>query len=381
MARPAPLSAAASPGAPMAKADTDRRLMRRALRLAARGAGRASPNPMVGAVIVQGGQVVAEGYHRGPGTAHAEIVALEWAGAKACGAFMYLTLEPCTHYGRTPPCAPRVAAAGLARVVIASEDPNPRVSGGGIAALRQAGVEVEVGLLREDENHLNEAYRKHITTARPFVTLKLALSLDGKIATRTGQSRWITGERARRIVHRLRARSDAVMVGVGTVLADDPELTARGVRAARQPLRVVADSQARTPPAAKIIHASDRPALIAVTAQAPDERLRGLRAAGAEVAVLPERDGRVDLDALLDELGRREVASLLVEGGGKLAGSLIEQELVDKAVFFIAPKIIGGAGAPTAVAGRGVAEVADARRLRDVRCRRSGEDFMIVGYL
>jgi diaminohydroxyphosphoribosylaminopyrimidine deaminase/5-amino-6-(5-phosphoribosylamino)uracil reductase len=365
----------------MPQADRDRRFMRRALRLAARGALRASPNPMVGAAIVRGRRVIAEGYHRGPGTAHAEIVALERAGDKARGAVMYLTLEPCTHYGCTPPCAPRVATAGLGRVVISSEDPNPRVAGGGIAALRRTGVAVEVGLLREDENRLNEAYRKYITAGRPFVTLKLAMSLDGKIATRAGQSRWISGERARRVVHWMRARSDALLVGVGTVLADDPQLTARGVHAARQPLRVVADSQARTPPTAKIIHASDRPALIAVAARAPKRRVAALRAAGAEVAVLPARGGHVHLAALLDELGQREIASLLVEGGGGLAGALVEQGLVDKVVFFIAPKIIGRAAAPMAVAGRGVAEVVDARRLRDVRYRRVGEDFLVEGYL
>ncbi len=365
----------------MSPVESDSGFMRRALRLAARGRGRASPNPMVGALIVADGQVIGAGYHLGPGTAHAEIVALRQAGAAARGATIYLTLEPCTHQGRTPPCAPHVAASGLARAVVGAEDPNPRVAGAGIAALRQAGMRVEVGLLRERENRLNEAYRKCITTGRPFITLKLAMSLDGKIATRTGESRWITGERARSMAHRLRADSDAVLVGVGTVLADDPQLTARRARASREPLRVVADSAARTPPGARIIGAGQRPALIAATDRACAENVVGLRRAGAEVVVLPQRDGRVDLGALLDELGRREVASLLVEGGGELAGSLVEQGLVDKLAIFIAPKIIGGAQARPAIGGAGAAVVDEAWQVRDMRCRRIGDDFLIEGYL
>ena len=365
----------------MSATTSDLRFMRRALRLARRGHGRASPNPMVGAVIVFGAEVVGTGYHRGPGTAHAEIIALEQAGDKARGATLYLTLEPCTHQGRTPPCAPRVCASGLARVVVAAEDPNPKVAGAGIEALRRAGIEVEVGLLREEENQLNEAYRRYITTGRPFVTLKIAMSLDGKIATRTGHSRWITGERARVFAHRMRADSDAVLVGIGTVIADDPLLTARHVRAHRQPLRVIADSKARTPAGAKIMRASERPPLIAVTDSAPEENARTLREAGAEVVVLPRRDGHVDLEALLEELGRREVASLLVEGGSELAGSVIEQGLADKLVVFIAPKLIGGADAPSAIGGCGAALVEQAWPVRDMRCRRVGGDLMVEGYL
>jgi diaminohydroxyphosphoribosylaminopyrimidine deaminase/5-amino-6-(5-phosphoribosylamino)uracil reductase len=364
----------------MSAADSGKRFMRRALRLAARGAGRASPNPMVGAVIVSAGEIIGEGFHRGPGTAHAEIVALERAGDKARGATMYLTLEPCTHHGRTPPCAPRVVASGLKRVVIASEDPNPKVAGGGIAALRQAGIEVEVGLLRDDENRLNEAYRRYITTGRPFVTLKVAMSLDGKIATRTGESRWITGAKARIEAHRMRRDADAVLVGVGTILADDPALTVRHVRAHRQPLCVVADSTARTPPGAKVC-AGERPALIAVTTEAAPKEVQALREAGAEVLTFPQREGKVDLAALLQELGERDVASLLVEGGGELIASLIERDLADKLVVFIAPKIIGGVEAPTAVEGTGVAAIEQAWPLREARCRRIGEDLMIQGYL
>lgn len=364
----------------MTAADTDTRFMRRALRLAARGAGRASPNPMVGAVIVAGGEIVGEGYHHGPGTAHAEIVALERAGDdRARGATMYLTLEPCTHYGRTPPCAPEVIAAALSRVVIASEDPNRKVAGAGVAALRQAGIEVEVGLMRDEENRLNEAYRRYIRIGQPFVTLKIAMSLDGKIATRTGESRWITGERARLEAHRMRRDADAVLVGVGTVIADDPALTVRHVRARRQPLCVVADSKARTPPGAKVC-AGERPPLIAVTMEAAPRDVQALREAGAEVLVFPHRDGKVDLAALLQELGERDVASVLVEGGGELIASLIERDLADKLVVFIAPKIIGGAEAPTAVEGTGVAAIEQAWPLHDVRCRRIGEDLMVEGY-
>jgi len=364
----------------MTAADTDKRLMRRALRLAARGAGRASPNPMVGAVIVAGGEIVGEGYHHGPGTAHAEIAALEQAGDRARGATMYLTLEPCTHYGRTPPCAPEVIAAAPSRVVIASEDPNRKVAGAGIAALRQAGIEVEVGLLRDDENRLNEAYRRYIRTGQPFVTLKIAMSLDGKIATRTGESRWITGAKARVEAHRMRRDADAVLVGVGTVIADDPALTVRHVRAHRRPLCVVADSKARTPPGAKVC-AGERPPLIAVTMEAAPQDVQALREAGAEVLTFPDRDGKVDLAALLQELGEREVASVLVEGGGELIASFIERDLADKLVVFIAPKIIGGAEAPTAVEGTGIAAIEQAWPLRDVRCRRVGDDLMITAYL
>ncbi|UCH35565.1 MAG: bifunctional diaminohydroxyphosphoribosylaminopyrimidine deaminase/5-amino-6-(5-phosphoribosylamino)uracil reductase RibD [Armatimonadota bacterium] len=365
----------------MPTTDADERLMSQALRLALRGQGEASPNPMVGAVIVSGEAVVGAGYHRGPGTKHAEIVALEQAGEKARGAMMYLTLEPCTHHGRTPPCAPRVCEASLARVVVASEDPNPKVAGAGIEALRQAGIEVEAGLLREQENRLNEAYRKYMTTGRPFVTLKIAMSLDGKIATSTGESRWITGERARAMAHRMRRNSNAVMVGIGTVLADNPALTVRHGRARRQPLRVVVDSEARTPRSAKVIHGGDPPGLIAVTDRARGEAVEALRREGAEVIALPSREGRVDLAALLEELGRREVAALLVEGGGELVASFIEQDLGDKIVVFIAPKIIGGAEAPTAVAGRGVEAIAEAWPVADMRCRRIGEDLVIEGYL
>lgn len=355
--------------------------MRQALRLAARGRGWASPNPMVGAVIVANGEVVGAGYHRGRGTPHAEIAALEQAGDRARGAIMYLTLEPCTHHGRTPPCAPRVAASGVARVLIASEDPNPQVAGGGIEALRKAGITVEVSCLRERENRLNEAYRKYITTGRPFVTLKMAMSLDGKIATRTGDSRWITGERARKMAHRLRRDSDAVLVGVQTVIADDPRLTVRHVRAHRQPLRVVADSTARTPLQAHLLRTGGTPPLIAITDRAPQDNVQALREAGAQVTVVPQREGRVELAALLDELGRREVAGVLAEGGGELAASLIEQGLADKLVVFVAPKIIGGSEAVGAVMGTGAAIVEQAWPVREVRCRKLGDDFMIEGYL
>jgi diaminohydroxyphosphoribosylaminopyrimidine deaminase/5-amino-6-(5-phosphoribosylamino)uracil reductase len=365
----------------MSALDPDQRFMRQALRLAARGRGWTGPNPMVGAVVVAGGEVVGEGHHRGPGGAHGEIVALERAGDGARGATLYLTLEPCVHHGRTPPCAPRVIAAGVARAVIASEDPNPRVAGRGITALRQAGIEVAAGLLREHENRLNEAYRKHITTGRPFVTLKIATSLDGKIATRTGDSRCITGQPARTMTHRLRRDSDAILVGVQTLIADDPELTVRHVRLRREPLRVVCDSSARTPPQARLLSSGKRPPLIAVTDRARAQEVRALGDAGAQVLVLPQWYGRVHLGALLEELGRREVASLLVEGGGEISASFVEQRLADKLVLFVAPKIIGGAEARTAVGGAGVAAVEGAWQVRDMRYRRLGDDFMIEGYL
>jgi len=363
--------------------------MKRALRLAARGAGRTSPNPMVGAVIVSGGRLVGEGYHKQVGGPHAEVWALRAAGEAARGATMYVTLEPCCHQGRTPPCTDAIVAAGIGKVVAAVLDPNPKGNGRGVQLLRDAGIEVEVGLLEQEARELNAAYLKHTTTGLPLVSLKAAMSLDGKIATRTGESKWITGERARRFAHKLRARHDAVMVGIGTVLSDDPKLTVRSVRG-RSPVRLVVDSAARTPPTAALLTAGERPPVIAVTEKAPDERVDALRRAGAEVWVLPAEPhppspsppaerGRVDLAALLRRLGEEQVQSVLVEGGGTLASAALAAGLVDRVYFFIAPLIIGGAEAPTAVGGEGVARLSEAWRIRNMRVRRIGEDLLITG--
>jgi len=353
--------------------------MRRALALARRARGRTSPNPMVGAVVAKGGRTIAEGYHRRAGEPHAEAVALERAGRRARGATLYVTLEPCCHQGRTPPCTEAVIAAGAARVVAAMKDPNPLVNGKGFARLRRAGIAVEVGLLEPEARLLNEVYCHYVATRRPFVTLKLAASLDGKIATRTGSSRWITGQPARLAVHRLRAESDAVLVGIGTALADDPRLTGR-LGGSEQPLRIVVDSRARLPAEAAMLREHGGPVIVATTRRAPKSRLEALRRAGAAVLLVRQRQGRVDLGALLDALGRGEVTSVLVEGGSEMAGSLLEAGLVDKFVLFVGPLLVGGREAPTTAGGRGVARLEDALRLERMTVRRVGPDLMITGY-
>ena len=352
--------------------------MRRALRLAARGEGRTSPNPMVGAVVVADGKPVGEGYHKEYGGPHAEVWALEAAGAKARGAKVYVTLEPCAHHGKTPPCASALIEAGVARVVAAVVDPNPKVSGSGVRMLREAGIEVEVGVLEQEAKRLNAAYFKYTTTGMPLVSLKAAMSLDGKIATATGESQWITGEKARAEGHRLRARHDAVLVGVGTVLADQPRLTVRKARG-RNPLRVVVDTEARTPPEAALLGADERAPIIAVTERAPKERVEALERVGAQVWVGPAADGKVDLRALMRRLAEHQVQSVLVEGGGTVAAAALAAGLVDRVYFFIAPLIIGGEQALTPVEGNGVARLAEAWRLDRVKVRRVGEDLLITG--
>jgi diaminohydroxyphosphoribosylaminopyrimidine deaminase/5-amino-6-(5-phosphoribosylamino)uracil reductase len=364
--------------------------MRRALELARRARGRTSPNPLVGAVVVREGLLVGEGYHQRAGTPHAEVQALAGAGERARGATVYVTLEPCAHHGRTPPCTEALIAAGVRRVVAAMIDPNPRVAGRGLAALEAAGIATQVGLLENEARQLNETYLHYITTGRPFVVLKWAMTLDGKIATSAGDSRWISNRASRRLGHRLRDEYDAVMVGVGTVLRDDPRLTARlsefgevppeGTE--RQPLRVVVDSQARTPPTAQVLRPhGGPPTLVAVLDQAPAARRAALREAGAEVLVLPERGGRVDLVALMEALGRREVTSVLVEGGGTLHAGMLAAGLGDKVVAFIAPKIAGGAAAPTPVEGPGVSSLSEAVLLTGLAVRELEGDVVVEGYL
>jgi diaminohydroxyphosphoribosylaminopyrimidine deaminase/5-amino-6-(5-phosphoribosylamino)uracil reductase len=354
--------------------------MRKAMRLARRAVGWTSPNPPVGAVIVKDGVLVAEGVHEGAGKPHAEVVALTKAGGRAKGATLYVTLEPCDHYGRTPPCTQAILAAGIRRVVVGTVDPNPLVNGRGIERLRQAGVEVTVGVLEAQAKELIAPFAKFITQRLPFVTLKLAMSADGKLATKTRQSRWLTGEAARRYAHRLRHEHDAVMVGVGTVLADDPQLTVRLVKGkVKQPIRIVADSHARTPPTAQVIHAAETPCIIAVTENAPEERVEMLRRAGAEVWRLPaDEKGRVDLVALLRRLAERDIMSVLVEGGSELAGSFIAQRLVDRLALFIAPLLIGGRDAVPAVGGEGVEQLTEALRLTEGRWRKLGDDWLLT---
>ena len=356
--------------------------MKRAFALAREAIGNTSPNPAVGAVVVKDGVAVGEGYTQPPGQPHAEIVALQQAGEASGGAFLYVTLEPCCVYGRTPPCIQAIIAAGIIEVHVATADPNPLVDGRGIAELQAAGIRVHRRDGKGEARELYEAFAKHITTGQPFVTAKFAMSLDGKIATRTGDSRWVTGEPARGRVQQMRRTCDAIMVGVNTVLRDDPQLTVRGADGealGHQPLRVILDSKGRTPPQARLLRAPGR-TLIAVT-RPPDTRAAALARAGAEVLHLPETEGgMVDLHTLTQTLGARDVVSLLVEGGGTLLGSLFDLGLVDKVAAFIAPTVIGGHSAPSPVGGKGSAEISQALKLNRVRVERIGEDILVVGY-
>jgi diaminohydroxyphosphoribosylaminopyrimidine deaminase/5-amino-6-(5-phosphoribosylamino)uracil reductase len=354
--------------------------MRRALELAGQAAGLTSPNPMVGAVVVRQGHVVGEGCHRAAGAPHAEIVALRAAGERARGATLYVTLEPCVHQGRTPPCVPAVVEAGVARVVVAMPDPNPLVDGRGLDRLRRASIGVEVGLLADEARALNRAFVTWVREGRPHVTLKTAMTLDGKIADTHGSARWISGEAARAEVHRLRSQVDAIVVGVGTALADDPALTVRLERPwPREPYRVVVDGAARLPVAARLVGSGTvSRAVVAVGPSAPAERIAALRRAGVTVVECPGRDGRVDLAFVLGWLARRDVIAVLLEGGATLNAGFVEAGLVDRVVVFVAPILVGGQGAPTPVAGAGRA-LKDAVRLGRVASRRVGEDLVIEG--
>jgi diaminohydroxyphosphoribosylaminopyrimidine deaminase/5-amino-6-(5-phosphoribosylamino)uracil reductase len=358
---------------------TDATYMRRAIRLAERGRGLASPNPPVGALVVKDGRITGQGYHRGPGTAHAEIEAIDAAGDSTRDATLFVTLEPCTHQGRTPPCAPRVIEAGFTRVVIGTTDPNPAVDGRGVTALRDAGIEVETGVRRGDAERLIQTFSKYIRTKRPFVTAKIAVSLDGRAAAADGSSQWITGPTARRDSHRMRAGADAVLVGIGTVLRDDPQLTVRlrGYRG-RQPLRVVLDSSGRTPTDAAVL-GPEAPTLVVATDKATQDAEEALRARGAEVLRVPSRDGRVDLAAVLEALGHREVTHLLIEGGPTVIGDAVERSLADRYVFYVAPKLLGSGG-PGAVAALVAPTISDARELRVESVRHIGADLRIEAY-
>ncbi|MCR4404636.1 MAG: bifunctional diaminohydroxyphosphoribosylaminopyrimidine deaminase/5-amino-6-(5-phosphoribosylamino)uracil reductase RibD [Candidatus Acetothermia bacterium] len=353
--------------------------MRRALELAERGAGWTSPNPLVGAVIVRGGRIVGEGYHQRFGGPHAEVLALEAAGEEASGADLYVTLEPCVHWGKTPPCVEWIIGAGIKRVIVAVRDPNPLVDGRGLARLRQAGIEVVEGVLAEEARKLNEPFFKFITTGRPFVILKLAMSLDGRSATRTGESRWISNERSRELVHWMRSRYAAVLVGINTVLKDDPQLTAR-LEGARDPWRIILDSEGRLPLDAQVLRLeSAAPTVVATTQGMPPAKEEELLRRGARVWRLKSRAGRVDLADLLARMGAEGLDSLLVEGGPTVAASFLEAGLVDKIVFFIAPKIVGGP--VSAIAGSGVERLTEAWQLRDISVRMLDGDLVYESYL
>ncbi len=357
--------------------------MRLALELAAQARGRTSPNPLVGAVIVRDGKIIGQGFHKKAGTPHAEVHALREAGEQARGAVMYVTLEPCSYYGRTPPCSQAVVDAGLAEVYVAMEDPNPKVAGQGIRQIRNAGISVAVGIMEKEARRLNEAFIKYITTQKPFVLLKAAMTLDGRIAARTGHARWVTGLEARQRVHRIRDEYDAILVGINTVIADDPELTCRlpGGEGGHDPVRVILDSRARTPLTAWVLQVDSPAATIIVTTDAaPPENVTALKAAGAEIIIVTNRDGRVDLPELLTELGRREISSLLVEGGAEVSAAFLNMALVDKVLWFIAPKLVGGRDAPGPVGGAGHEQMDKALALRDMTWGQVGNDIYVEGY-
>ncbi|HWQ60861.1 MAG TPA: bifunctional diaminohydroxyphosphoribosylaminopyrimidine deaminase/5-amino-6-(5-phosphoribosylamino)uracil reductase RibD [Negativicutes bacterium] len=355
--------------------------MRRALALAARAAGRTSPNPLVGALVVKDGAVVGEGCHLCAGTPHAEVHALAAAGEAARGATVYATLEPCCHYGRTGPCADALIAAGVKKVVAAMTDPNPKVCGQGLARLRAAGVEVVEGVLAAEAARQNEAFIKWVSTGMPFGIMKTAMTLDGKIATRSGLSKWITGPAARERVHRLRDACDAILVGVGTVLADDPELTARLPEGGgKSPLRIVADSTARTPLTAKVASDGLAPTIVAATEAAPAGRVAALQAAGVEVLILPQSATGVDLRALWRVLGERKLTSVLVEGGAAVNAAALAANVIDKVYAFVAPKVFGGRMAPGPVGGEGADAVAAAVTFEDMSAEPVGGDILITAY-
>jgi diaminohydroxyphosphoribosylaminopyrimidine deaminase/5-amino-6-(5-phosphoribosylamino)uracil reductase len=360
----------------------DEKYMRMALRLAEKARGRTSPNPMVGAVVVKDGKVISRGYHRQAGEPHAEAIALKKAGNKAKGAILYVTLEPCSHTGkRTPPCSPLVVQSGVKRVVIAMIDPNPKVSGGGVKALRSAGIEVVTGVLGSEATKLNEAFIKHVTTGVPFVTLKIAQTLDGRIATASGESKWITGEQAREEGHRLRDSNDAILVGINTVLKDDPSLTTR-IPGGRDPIRVIVDSSLRIPLKAKVLtQASSERTIVATLSTAPKSKLKKIQDLGAEVFVVKSAQGRVDLRDLMKKLGKKDVVSVLIEGGSEINASALKAGVVDKVVLFLAPMLMTGVNSLCSVGGTSPLKLGHALRLQDLAVKFTGNDLMVTGYL
>ncbi|MBI3600095.1 MAG: bifunctional diaminohydroxyphosphoribosylaminopyrimidine deaminase/5-amino-6-(5-phosphoribosylamino)uracil reductase RibD [Nitrospinae bacterium] len=367
--------------------------MKRAIELALMAKGRTSPNPMVGAVIIKGGKIVGEGYHKKAGTPHAEINALDAASKSAKDGIMYINLEPCCHQGRTPPCTKSLIKSGLKKIVVGMIDPNPLVSGKGIKELKDAGIQVSVGLLEKECRKINEVYIKYITTGTPFVLLKVAMSLDGKIATHTKDSKWITGKPSRDRVHQLRDEVDAVMVGIGTVLQDDPNLTVSlKKKKVNDPIRIIVDSSLRIPLDANVFKSPHNPpfrkggrggirVIIAAAKRADDKKVSALKEKGVDVLIIEGNEERVNLLKLMEDLGKREITSIMIEGGSELNSSAIEAGIVDKVIFFIAPRIIGGKDGISSVGGRGIVKLEDSLNIRDVNVDRIGSDIVVEGYL
>lgn len=359
----------------MSASDADLQFMRRALRLARRGAGRVSPNPMVGAVVVRDGQIVGEGYHLYRKLHHAEVVALERAGSRARGATLYVTLEPCAHWGRTPPCMQRVADSGIRKVFVAVTDPSPQVAGKGLSYLRSRGIRVQEGLCGEEARRLNEAFFFFVRHRRPFCLLKLALTLDGRIAAPEGDSKWITGEKARRHVHRHRFLYDAILVGIETVLMDDPSLDVRW-RMRKRTRKVILDSDLRTPVNSKLFQSGDPVWIFHSCPCPPDSPLAGR----ARLVQVPREGPFLSWPAVLESLGRESITSLIIEGGGRVAGSSLEAGIVQRIHFYYGPKILGSRGIP-GVGELTVGRLADALSVSGLKVRRLGQDFLLDGYL
>ncbi len=357
--------------------------MKVALELAEKGRGWTSPNPMVGAVVVRDGEVIGRGFHRAAGRDHAEVEAIDDAGPLARGATLYVTLEPCNHFGKTPPCTEKILAAGIRRVVAAMADPNPEVAGGGAKRLQQEGVAVEIGLCAGEALRQNEAFVKYVATRRPFTAVKCAATLDGHLATRTGDSKWITGKSARSYVHRLRHAMDGILVGIGTVAADDPSLTARPDAAfgpAKDPVRFVLDSRLSISPSAGVLRLdSESETYIICGASAPEDRRRALEKAGARIIEAPLSDHGIALDPLMERLGAMGITSLLIEGGGRIVASAFREKIVDRIYFFYGPKVLGGNDGIPVCRGPGPDRLADAISICNVRVHRFDDDVLIEG--
>ncbi len=363
------------------KAMTDEFFLKRTLTLAARARGMTSPNPMVGALLVKNGRIVSEGYHKKAGTPHAEVIAIDRAGNRAAGSTLYVSLEPCCHKDkRTPPCTQKIISAEISKVVVSMKDPNPKVSGKGIQELRSAGIEVVSGILVEEAQRLNEYYIKHITTRTPFVVMKVAMTLDGKIATPSGESKWITGEKARNAVQKLRAEVDAIMTAIGTVKADNPRLTCRTV-GKRSPTRIIIDPGLEIKPDANVLCTPPETVMVARSDESKARRIKEdvLRERG--VKIVHFEGEKVDMPRLMRELGAAGITSLLVEGGSSLNSYCMESGIVDKVMFFIAPKIIGGKESYAAVGGKAFRSLQEAHRVRDVRIKKIGDDILVEGYM
>jgi diaminohydroxyphosphoribosylaminopyrimidine deaminase/5-amino-6-(5-phosphoribosylamino)uracil reductase len=359
----------------------DEKYMFRALELANKARGFTSPNPLVGAVIVKNDRIIGEGYHKKRGENHAEINAFDSAKESVEGATLYVNLEPCSHYGKTPPCADKIIEKKIKRVVVAMTDPNPKVAGRGIEKLKAAGIQVDVGILKEQAALLNEVFIKYITKNVPFVHLKAGMSLDGKIATRSGQSRWITGGESRKEVHQLRAYYSGIMAGIQTVIDDDPELTCRDYEGSN-PVRIVVDTKLRIPLDSKVLlNQENAPTIIATTESADKEKLARLETMGVKILTIPEYEGHVCLKSLMQELGNMEIDSILLEGGATLNYSSLKENIVDKVSIYIAPMLIGGQLAPSPVGGEGVLHLSDAVKLTNINYSQVGKDIKIEGYI